>query len=105
VAALKAKARRQLGTVGGGNHYVDVFADETETLWVGVHFGSRGLGHTVATGFTALGQGRRWGERAAEREVLLPLGTALGDDYWRSWSSPAATPTPGASGWRARWSP
>jgi tRNA-splicing ligase RtcB len=82
VHALKTKARRQLGTVGGGNHYVDVFADETGALWVGVHFGSRGLGHTVAQGFSSLGQGKRWGEKVAEREVLLALGTSLGDDYW-----------------------
>jgi hypothetical protein len=61
VAALKSKARQQLGTVGGGNHYVDVFADETGALWVGVHFGSRGLGHTIAMGYTALGQGKKWG--------------------------------------------
>ena len=33
-SALRAKAREQLGTVGSGNHYVDVFADETGTLWV-----------------------------------------------------------------------
>src|SRR5687768_6926190 len=32
--SLKAKARSQLGTVGGGNHYVDVFADETGAIWV-----------------------------------------------------------------------
>src|SRR3954471_23222115 len=31
---LRAKARAQLGTVGSGNHYVDVFADETGTIWV-----------------------------------------------------------------------
>src|SRR5688500_243684 len=43
---LLVKARQQLGTVGSGNHYVDVFADETGAVWVGVHFGSRGLGHT-----------------------------------------------------------
>src|SRR5205823_2996250 len=63
---LKAKARSQLGTVGGGNHYVDVFADEAGDLWVGVHFGSRGLGHTVASGFLALSQGKKWGERVPE---------------------------------------
>ncbi|MBW3629011.1 MAG: RtcB family protein [Gemmatimonadetes bacterium] len=79
---LKAKARTQLGTVGSGNHYVDVFADEEGWIWVGVHFGSRGLGHTVASAFLALGQGRRWGERAPEQEVLLPLDQPLGHDYW-----------------------
>jgi tRNA-splicing ligase RtcB len=82
-APLLEKARSQLGTVGSGNHYVDVFADETGTLWVGVHFGSRGFGHTVASGFLALGQNRRWGERAPETEVLLPLSQPLGHDYWQ----------------------
>jgi tRNA-splicing ligase RtcB (3'-phosphate/5'-hydroxy nucleic acid ligase) len=80
--SLLAKARNQLGTVGSGNHYVDVFADETGTLWVGVHFGSRGLGHTIASGFLALSQNKKWGERARENEVLLDLSSPLGDAYW-----------------------
>ncbi|HEX5725899.1 MAG TPA: RtcB family protein [Longimicrobiaceae bacterium] len=80
---LREKARRQLGTVGSGNHYVDVFADETGAVWVGVHFGSRGFGHTVASSFLALGQGKAWGERAPEREVLLDLAQPLGHDYWQ----------------------
>jgi tRNA-splicing ligase RtcB len=80
--ALVRKARQQLGTVGSGNHYVDVFADETGTLWVGVHFGSRGLGHTIASGFLSLSQNRKWGERAKENEVLLDLSSPLGDAYW-----------------------
>ena len=46
---FKDKARKQLGTVGGGNHYVDVFEDEGGFVWIGVHFGSRGLGHSSAT--------------------------------------------------------
>jgi tRNA-splicing ligase RtcB (3'-phosphate/5'-hydroxy nucleic acid ligase) len=79
---LRAKARSQLGTVGSGNHYVDVFVDETGTLWVGVHFGSRGFGHTVASGFLALAQGAKWGARVPEREALLPLEMPLGQDYW-----------------------
>ena len=79
---LRSKARAQLGTVGSGNHYVDVFADETNTLWVGVHFGSRGFGHTVASGFLALGQGEKWGARVPEHEVLLPLDMPMGQDYW-----------------------
>jgi tRNA-splicing ligase RtcB len=79
---LRAKARQQLGTVGSGNHYVDIFADETGTLWVGVHFGSRGFGHTVASAFLAIGQGKRWGDRAPEHEVLLDLDAPVGHDYW-----------------------
>jgi tRNA-splicing ligase RtcB len=80
--ALVDKARGQLGTVGSGNHYVDVFADETGAIWVGVHFGSRGFGHTVASNFLAIGQGKGWGERAPEREVLLDLHEPTGHDYW-----------------------
>ena len=48
---LKDKAILQLGTVGSGNHYVDIFEDELNRIWVGVHFGSRGLGHSIATHF------------------------------------------------------
>jgi tRNA-splicing ligase RtcB len=80
--ALRAKARNQLGTVGSGNHYVDLFTDEAGRLWVGVHFGSRGFGHTVASAFLAVGQGKAWGERVPEREVLLELGRPAGHDYW-----------------------
>ena len=80
--ALKQKARAQLGTVGSGNHYVDVFADEAGALWVGVHFGSRGFGHAVASAFLAIGQGRAWGERVPESEVLLDVEGAAGHDYW-----------------------
>jgi tRNA-splicing ligase RtcB len=79
---LRTKARVQLGTVGSGNHYVDVFVDETGTIWVGVHFGSRGFGHTVASGFLALSQNAKWGQRVPEREALLGLDTPIGQDYW-----------------------
>jgi tRNA-splicing ligase RtcB len=51
VAPLKVMARQQLGTVGSGNHYVDLFTDEQDRVWIGVHFGSRGLGHKTATWF------------------------------------------------------
>jgi tRNA-splicing ligase RtcB len=79
---LRDKARSQLGTVGSGNHYVDVFVDESDAIWVGVHFGSRGLGHTIASGFLALSQGEKWGTRVPEREVLLSLDQPMGHDYW-----------------------
>jgi tRNA-splicing ligase RtcB len=61
---------------------VDVFADESGDIWVGVHFGSRGLGHTVASGFLALAQGAPWGSRVPEREALLRVSEPLGHDYW-----------------------
>ena len=51
IRQLKGMARDQLGTVGSGNHYVDLFEDEAGLVWIGVHFGSRGLGHKTATAF------------------------------------------------------
>jgi len=79
---LREKARVQLGTIGGGNHYVDIFEDEDGWLWVGVHFGSRGFGHTVASNFLALSQGDPWGSRGKEVEVLLHVRNPIGHDYW-----------------------
>src|SRR5260370_31915441 len=80
---LRAKARSQLGTVGSGNHYVDVFLGGTAQIWIGVHFGSRGFGFGVAHGFLALGQNRAWGERVPERETLLDVASPVGDAYWQ----------------------
>src|SRR3984885_12541454 len=51
ISSLKEMARNQLGTVGSGNHYVDLFTDEEDRVLIGVHFGSRGLGHKTATHF------------------------------------------------------
>lgn len=47
--SYRQKAVGQLGTVGGGNHYVDLMRDGDGFVWIGVHFGSRGLGHTSST--------------------------------------------------------
>jgi tRNA-splicing ligase RtcB len=58
IGHLKQMARDQLGTVGSGNHYVDIFEDEDGQVWIGVHFGSRGLGHKTATMFLQLGGGK-----------------------------------------------
>lgn len=51
IGSLRQMAMNQLGTVGSGNHYVDLLLDEQRRVWVGVHFGSRGLGHKIATHF------------------------------------------------------
>ncbi len=83
---LAQNAANQLGTVGSGNHYVNLMEDEQRRVWVGVHFGSRGFGHKTTSGFLALAQGLPFDGRAADGEmdsppVLLELGTELGDAY------------------------
>jgi tRNA-splicing ligase RtcB (3'-phosphate/5'-hydroxy nucleic acid ligase) len=87
-------AASQLGTVGSGNHYVNVFADEDGVVWVGVHFGSRGFGHKTATGFLAIAKGlpfdegerKRLGLKVAEGGMdspptLLGIDTEAGQGY------------------------
>lgn len=80
---LREKAIAQLGTVGSGNHYVDLLVDEDGYLWIANHFGSRGMGHTIATWFLAISQGGKIGDRVPEREEpsMLDIGTAAGDLY------------------------
>lgn len=78
--SLLELARNQLGTVGSGNHYVDLFEDlDDGRLWIGIHFGSRGFGHKTATWFL---------EKAGSKDdsmdavpAAIRLGTPLADDY------------------------
>src|SRR5580700_7193293 len=56
--SYRQKAVNQLGTVGSGNHYVDLMRDEDGFVWIGVHFGSRGLGHTSATRYLKAAGGK-----------------------------------------------
>src|SRR3954449_5078434 len=83
---LHAQAANQLGTVGSGNHYVDLFADDEGRLWVGAHFGSRGFGYKTANGFLALAQGLPFEGRPVGGEmdsppVLLHHDSELGQAY------------------------
>lgn len=82
--SLKAKARNQLGTIGGGNHYIDILSDEDGFLWVGVHFGSRKFGYTVANAFVSMSQGGGWAERGdwENKSSVLDMNTQVGKDYW-----------------------
>jgi tRNA-splicing ligase RtcB len=75
---LKSTAVEQLGTVGGGNHYVDIFADEQERIWVGVHFGSRGLGHKTATYFLKAAGGK---DGMDVPPTVVADSEPLGQDY------------------------
>lgn len=87
VTALKDLARQQLGTVGGGNHYVDLFEEPaTGLVWVGVHFGSRGFGFKTATGFLNLAAGRPFDESGRRESMdqpptVLSLRSELGRAY------------------------
>lgn len=78
VPELKGMAHAQLGTVGSGNHYVDIFEDETGATWIGVHFGSRGLGHKITTKYLALA-GAKDGMEVPP--ALLPADSDMGRGY------------------------
>ena len=78
VKPLKQKARNQLGTIGSGNHYVDLFADEQERTWVGVHFGSRGLGHKTASYFLEAGGAK---DGMDVDPLVLSTHSNLGSEY------------------------
>lgn len=78
VKTLKDMARNQLGTVGSGNHYVDIFEDEKERIWIGVHFGSRGLGHKIATHFLKEGGAK---DGMDVDPLMVHERSAIGEDY------------------------
>jgi tRNA-splicing ligase RtcB len=89
VGKLKQLAREQLGTVGSGNHFVDVLEDEDGWVWVAAHFGSRGLGHRTASGFLNLAAGRAFDDRAPgesmdQAATVIGLNSALGQSYWQA---------------------
>lgn len=79
LATLKDEAAAQLGTIGGGNHYVDLFRDEEDRVWVGCHFGSRGFGHKVASHYMVAA-----GENVHIMDgtpVFVPASSPVGADY------------------------
>lgn len=78
LSPLKDLARNQLGTVGSGNHFVDVFMDEVGYIWTGVHFGSRGLGHKTATYFLKEGGAK---DGMDVEPLVLSTKSYLGQDY------------------------
>lgn len=78
VAALKDLAASQLGTVGSGNHYVDVFTDDDDSVWVGVHFGSRGFGHRIATHYLHAAGGK---DGMDVPPAILRARSDLGEQY------------------------
>lgn len=62
-ADFAANWRLQLGTLGGGNHFIEVVADEEDVVWAFLHSGSRGIGNRIARHFITAAQ------RLAERHT------------------------------------
>jgi len=73
-----------LGTLGTGNHFVEVCLDEAERVWLMLHSGSRGVGNRIGTDFVALAkaEARRWYVSLPDPDLAyFPEGTELFDDY------------------------
>ena len=78
VSSIKELARQQLGTIGSGNHFVDLFADEQERVWIGVHFGSRGFGFKTAKFFLDAGGAK---DGMDVDPLVISVHSELGTDY------------------------
>jgi len=68
----------QLGTLGGGNHFIEVCLDERDHVWIMLHSGSRGIGNRIDAFYRAGSQARRAGRHhaPAPRSRLAPGGHA-----------------------------
>ena len=56
IAKSAGSAPLQLGTLGGGNHFIEVCLDESNDVWIMLHSGSRGIGNTIGRHFIKLAQ-------------------------------------------------
>ena len=75
---------RQLGTLGGGNHFIEVCLDESNRVWVMLHSGSRGIGNAIGTYFIELARkdAERNRIRLPDRDLAyFPEGAQHFDDY------------------------
>lgn len=77
----------QFGTLGGGNHFVELCLDEADDVWVMLHSGSRGIGNAIGQYFIALAKdamGERLGRLPDADLAWLEEGTPSFDDYVRA---------------------
>lgn len=82
----KAAKRAPLhaGTLGTGNHFVEICLDEEQRVWIMLHSGSRGIGNRIGTHFIALAKEemRRWHINLPDADLAyLPEGSTHFDDY------------------------
>jgi len=74
----------QMGTLGGGNHFIEVCLDEVNQVWVMLHSGSRGIGNAMADYFIQLARQdmERWMIHLPDRDLAyFPEGTEHFNDY------------------------
>jgi len=75
----------QLGTLGGGNHFIEVCVDQKDQVWIMLHSGSRGVGNKIGQYFIELARQdmRKWMINLPDRDLAyLPEGTDHFDQYW-----------------------
>lgn len=82
-----SKWTHQMGTLGSGNHFIEVCLDEEQRVWMMLHSGSRGIGNALASYFIALAQRdmERWMIQLPHRDLAyFPEGTEHFDDYMQA---------------------
>lgn len=75
---------KQLGTLGSGNHFIEVCIDEEQRVWLMLHSGSRGVGNLIGSYFMALARkdmGAQIGRLPDANLAYLEEGTRYFDDY------------------------
>nr|WP_282183254.1 RtcB family protein [Niveispirillum sp. SYP-B3756] len=80
----KANHVTHLGTLGTGNHFVELCLDEADRVWVMLHSGSRGVGNVIGTHFIELAKKdmRRWFINLPDEDLAyFPEGTDHFNDY------------------------
>lgn len=78
------RASYQIGTLGGGNHFIEVCLDEHGHVWVMLHSGSRGIGNRIGTHFiqAARKDMERWFINLPDKDLAyLPQGSELFGEY------------------------
>lgn len=71
---------KQLGTLGSGNHFVEIGEDEANDVWIVIHSGSRNIGHSIATHYLKIASPDG---RPKEGFYGLKTDSAAGEDYIR----------------------
>ena len=84
VGDLAGRAACQLGTLGGGNHFIEVCLDTTDTVWLMLHSGSRRIGAALAQHHIETARRLKHNEALEDRDLAVFLaGTAAFDSYRR----------------------